>query len=67
MEKTIKSYVENFEHGWEPETLINSVAECLWRNHMVRTAERLTKMGEIPALKKIYGMIGETFTPAYAS
>lgn len=63
MEKTIKSYVENFEHGWSCETLIEHVVALLQKNHMVRTAERLTKMGTIPALLKIYNMIGAPVSP----
>lgn len=64
MEKAIKSYVEDFEHdGMDFSFLVSRVAEYLASCHMVRTAERLTKMGELPALRKIYGMIGKSFEP----
>lgn len=66
METQIKSYVEDFEHGMNVNTLVCRVAECLWKNHMVRTAQRLTQMGDIPALKKIYALIGEEFTSPFS-
>lgn len=66
MEKQIKSYVEDFEHGMNVEYLVRRTAAVLWRNHMARTAERLTRMSEIPALRKIYAMIGKDFEPVVA-